>query len=225
MALIFGFSFWRSWSIFDDFMPEESNVERSAAPDEEDREMSKQDLIDYFVQEVTTYPNLEKKVKLARWDKDTVTLSIEDDKSEAKIKAVDNFITTFNKNSNYVKLKRTDSNGDIKIYFQEDTSGSAGRSGPGTGADYIIDLSYVEVSQDAAIFEQSLNQVFSHEMFHALGFTGHYSGSVCRLMSPDVCGSHISVNEEKLIQMLYATDIPPGLDESQIREYFKNWQP
>jgi hypothetical protein len=59
-------------------------------------------------------------------------------------------------------------------------------------------------------------------MFHALGFTGHYMGSVCRLMSPETCGSHLSVNEEKLIQMLYANDIPPGLDESQIRNYFQN---
>src|SRR4030042_4112908 len=181
---IFGISFWRSWADFGNVLPEDTNIEKSAAPDEEDKEMSKQELIDYFVQETTTYSGVDIKIKLSRFEKEIVTVSIEDDKSKDKTKAVNNFITIFNKNSTATSLKRVDSNGDIKVYFHADTSGSAGRSGPSTGADYVIDHADVKISEDAAIFEQSLDSVFSHEMFHAIGFTGHYSGSVCRLMSP-----------------------------------------
>lgn len=194
-------------------------------PDEEDIEMSKADLIDYFVTETTVWAGTDYPMKVTRFEKPIVKVSIADTPPEGGIQAVDDFIAKFNTNSNTVKLERTQSDGDIKIYFQKDTKGAAGRSGPSGSGNYIIDHANVKLDQKVAIFDQSMSSVLSHEMFHALGFTGHYNGSVCRLMSPTVCGSHFSINEERLIQMLYSTDIPIKSDESDIRTYFQNWEP
>lgn len=193
--------------------------------DEEDNEMSKTELLDYFVAETTVWPGYDQSIKVIKWEKPIVTVSIADTPLEGGIKAVDDFIARFNKNSNTVKLERIEKDGDIKIYFQEDTKGSAGKSGPSSGLDYTIDNANVKLDQKVAISDQVLNSVLSHEMFHALGFTGHYNGSVCRLMSPDTCGSHFSINEERLIQMLYSTNLPVESNESDIRAYFQNWNP
>lgn len=189
-----------------------------------DKELSKQELIDYFVAETTVYPGFNRPIKLMKWNKDIITVSIADTPPENGTKVVDKFISKFNSLSSSVQLQRVDTGGDIIIYFQASTQGAAGKSGPSTGADTIIDHAKIRISQEAAIFEQSLSSVLSHEMFHALGFTGHYQGSDCRLMSPDTCGSHLTINEERLIQMMYASNISDGLDETAIRAFFEaNW--
>lgn len=193
--------------------------------DEEDRAMTKDELIDYFVVLTTFYSTQDNPVKLARWNKETVTVSIADQPAEGGVAAVDDFITAFNRNSTTTKLQRVDQDGDIQIYFQASTAGSAGLSGPSTGADFTIDHADIKLSQEAAIFTQSLDSVLSHEMMHALGFVGHYYGNVCRLLSSKTCGSHLTVNEERLIKMLYGTDVPAGSGESEIRTYFQNWNP
>lgn len=201
------------------------NPDNTPRQDEENREMTKAELIDYFVIETTTYSSPDTPSKVARWEKPVVTVSVESQPSEQNIKAVDKFITKFNNNSSKTKLQRIENNGDIKIYFETDTAGSAGRSGPSSGADYIIDSGVIKLDERAGVFEQSLDSIFSHEMFHALGFTGHYESSTCRLMSPTTCGSRLTINEERLIQMLYNSGIPLGSDETQIRSYFQNWNP
>lgn len=201
------------------------NPDNTSQQDEEDQAMSHDELVDYFTILVTTYSSPETPSKVAKWDKPVVTISIENIPPENGIKVVDDFINKFNSNSTKTKLERTAKNGDIRIYFNVDTSGSAGRSGPSTGADYIIDSAQVKLDERVAVFEQSLSSVFSHEMFHALGFTGHYQGNDCRLMSTSTCGSHLSINEERLIQMLYSTDIPVKSGEPEIKAYFQNWNP
>ncbi|MFA6492638.1 MAG: hypothetical protein WCV58_00615 [Patescibacteria group bacterium] len=193
--------------------------------DEEDKEMTKSELIDYFVGETTVYPGFDKSIKVMKWEKPVVTISVADTPPEGGIKAIDDFINKFNNNSTKTKLQRIESDGDIKIYFQVSTDGAAGRSGPSSGADYIIDHANIKLSEEAAMFDQSLSSVLSHEIFHALGFTGHYQGSACRLMSPTVCGSRLTINEERLIQMLYSTDMPDGINESEIRSFLQNWSP
>lgn len=197
----------------------------STKQDAEDIEMSKADLVDYFVTETTVYPGYDKRIKLMKWEKPTITLSIEDMPPEGGINAVDDFVTIFNSNSTSAKMERIESGGDIKIYFQKDTKGVAGRSGPSSGADFTIDHADVKLDEKVAIFEQSLVSVLSHELFHALGFTGHYNGKECRLMSTNTCGSRLTINEERLIQMMYGTDISAESDESQIRAFFQNWNP
>lgn len=223
IVVLFGLRFVTGFNIIDIFsnQPSGSNTPK----DEEDIELSKANLIDYFVEETTIYPGLNQPAKVIRWEKELVFLSIADTPPEGAIKAIDDFINIFNRNSSKTKLSRVNSSGDIIFYFQADTRGAAGSSGPSTGADYIIDHANIKLSEDAALFQQSMESVLSHEIFHALGFTGHYSGNVCRLMSSSVCGSHLTINEERLIQMLYATEISSGADENQIREYFKNWSP
>lgn len=199
--------------------------DNTANQDEEDREMTKQGLIDYFVGETTVYPGADIVMKVIKWEKPVVTVSIADTPPDGGVQAVDDFIAKFNQNSTKTKLERIENNGDIKIFFQASTNGAAGRSGPSSGADYTIDHANIKLAGEVALFEQSLSSVLAHEMFHALGFTGHYTGNVCRLMSPTVCGSHLTINEEKLIQMLYSTDLPSGIGESEVRSYFQNWSP
>ena len=197
----------------------------STKKDAEDIEMSKAELVDYFVTETTFYSGVDRRIKLMKWEKPVITVSIEDASPEGGTKALDDFVTVFNSNSTNTKMDRVESGGDIKIYFQEDTKGSAGRSGPSSGADFTIDHADIKLDQKVAIFDQSLASILSHEIFHALGFTGHYNGEECRLMSPSTCGSRLAVNEESLIQMMYGTDIPAESDENQIRAFFQNWNP
>lgn len=201
------------------------NKQGSTSQDEEDKEMTKTELINYFIAETTVWPGVEKPMKVIKWKKDIVTVSIEDTPPEGGAKTVDEFIEKFNRNSSTAKLKRISNGGDIKIYFEKPTNGAAGKAGPSSGADYIIDLGYVELSEEATLFEKSLDQIFAHEMFHALGFYGHYKGDECRLMSPTTCGSHFTINEERLIKMLYGTEIPEGSDANDVRTYFQNWTP
>lgn len=201
------------------------NKNSTKTTDEEDLEMTKDELINYFVGETTVWPGISQPMKLIKWKKEIVSVSIEDTPPEKGVEAVDKFIEKFNQNSSSVKLNRVSQGGDIKIYFQAISDNVAGRAGPSSGADYTIDHANVNLSSKAALSEQSLDQVLSHEMFHALGFYGHYLESECRLMSPSACGSHFTINEERLIQMLYATDIPDGSDEQRIRSYFQNWSP
>lgn len=193
--------------------------------DEEDRQMTKAELIDYFVEETTTYSSPNTPIRVAKWEKPVVTVSIADVPPEGGEKTLNDFISKFNNNSIKIKLQHTEKDGDIKIYFQESTRGAAGLSGPSTGGDYTIDNADVKLAQDVALFEQSISSVLSHELFHALGFTGHYSGTTCRLMSTGTCGSRLTINEERLIQMLYATDLPSNSGEAEIRAYFQNWNP
>lgn len=200
-------------------------AENTKSGDEEDRQMTKQELVDYFVDETTTYPGVNQPMKSMAWDNRTVTASIEDQPPAGGEKALDDFISVFNNNSTTTKLEKVDSGGDIKIYFQASTGEAAGKSGPSSGDDFIIDRANVKISENAAVFEQSLSSVLSHEMFHALGFTGHYSGSTCRLMSSRTCGAHLTQNEERLIQMLYSSGLPVGSDEETIRAHFQNWTP
>lgn len=223
IIVIFGLRFFTGFNFINIFgnQPGDTKITQG----EEDLEMSKSDLIDYFVEETTIYPGLNRPTKVARWEKEIVTISIADTPPEGAIKTIDDFIIIFNRNSTKTKLKRVNSPRDIIIYFQADARGAAGSSGINTGTDYIIDHANIKLSEEAAFFQQSIESILSHEIFHALGFTGHYSGSVCRLMSKDVCGSHLTINEERLIQMLYATDLPTRADENHIREYFKNWSP
>ncbi|OGD57332.1 hypothetical protein A2V71_00740 [Candidatus Berkelbacteria bacterium RBG_13_40_8] len=189
--------------------------------DEEDVKMSQADLVDYFVDLTTVYPGVDREMKVIKWEKSPVTVSIEDQAPGGGEEALSNFISTFNNNSTEVKLERVQKDGDIKIYFQTPIS-SAGSAGPSTGADFAIDNAKIVLSENAAMFQQSLDSVLSHEMFHTLGFTGHYSGSVCRLMSKSVCGSHMTENEEELIKMMYSGNLPSGSDKTQIRAFFQN---
>lgn len=201
------------------------NPNTGRAKDEEDVLMSKDELINYFVAETTVYPGFDKKLKTMAWDKPVVTVAIADQAPENAPKIIDDFITTFNRNSTTTQLQRISGDADIKVYFQKDVGHVAGSAGPSSGADYIIDHATIRMSERSTLFDESLAQIFSHEMFHVLGFTGHYDTSTCRLMSPDTCGSHLSINEEKLIQMLYSSGLPIESDEAQIRAFFQNWSP
>lgn len=193
--------------------------------DEEDRVMTKDELVDYFVDLTTIYGGNNMPIKLMKWDKPVVTISPMDEPTPNGIKIIDDFITMFNANSTTTQLQRVDKGGDIKVYFKPAAGDAAGSAGPSSGADYVIDSATVKFGENAAVFEQTESQIFAHEMFHVLGFVGHYTGETCRLMSKNTCGSHVSKNEEKLIQMLYSTDISAELDETQIRTFFQNWQP
>ena len=197
----------------------------STKGDGEDVPMSKEELINYFVDETTVYGAGNVPINLEKWQRPVITLSLEDTPPVGGEGVVDNIIAFFNKNSTKTKIEKVLSNGDIKIFFQKDTKGAAGSSGPSTNGTAIIDHATVKLSEEATLFENSMESVLAHEIFHALGFVGHYPGEVCRLMSKDVCGSHLTVNEASLIQMMYSTDIPPGSNEAEIRAYFQNWQP
>ena len=202
-----------------------SSYKSSSSQDEEDIVLSKDELVNYFVEETTIWGAGNIPITLMKWDKPEVTISIADTAAEGGDKAIESIISKFNQNSTKVKLKQVAADGDTKIYFQASAGGAAGSSGPSTGGDSIIDNASVKLSEEAAMFSSSLESVLTHEIFHSLGFVGHYSGEVCRLMSKSVCGSHITINEERLVQMMYSTDIPAGSNETQIRAYFQTWTP
>lgn len=192
--------------------------------EDESVELSKPELIDYFVDLTIFYAGVDKPMELVMWKKKIVTVSIEDEPPESGSKVLEEFINKFNDLSSETKLQQVAKGGDIEIYFQVSTSGSAGKAGPSSGIDTIIDHAVVKISHEAALFEQGLEVVLDHEMLHALGFFGHYLGSDCRLMSPTTCGAKFSKNEEKLIKMLYSSKIDDGLDEAGIRSFFEsNW--
>jgi hypothetical protein len=190
---------------------------------QKDKPMTNAELINYFVEETTTNNGINTVVE--KWEKPTVTVSIADTPPDGADKAIGDFVTAFNKNSTKVQLKQVSTGGDIKVYFQKNASGNVGESIPVAGADHVIYNGEVRMSEESALFQTSLSAVFAHEMMHALGFTGHYSDSVCRLMDPKACGNHMTINEERLIQMLYSTDLPAGSNADEVRTYFQNWTP
>lgn len=200
-------------------------AQTNSSTSEKDKPMSNAELINYFVELTTTNNGINTKVE--KWEKPIVTISVADTPPEGADTAIDAFITTFNQNSTKVQLQKVAASGDIKVYFQKDASGAVGTSIPVAGADHVIYSGEVRMSQESALFASSLAAVFAHEMFHALGFTGHFSDpdGICRLMAPTACGNHMTINEERLIQMLYSTDIPVGLDAMGVRAYFQNWSP
>lgn len=201
-----------------------SSIKDNAFDKKQEILLSKSELVDYFVELATIYTGVDKPMELVMWKKKIVTVSIEDKLPEHGSKVVEEFISKFNNLTSETKLQQVAKGGDIKIYFQASINGSAGKAGPSSGVDTIIDHAVVKISQDSAIFEQSLEPVFAHEMLHALGFLGHYSGNGCRLMSPTTCGAEFSKNEEQLIKMLYSSKIDDGLDEQGIRSFFEsNW--
>lgn len=199
--------------------------ESTKKQDPEDREMTKAELVNYFVDLTTYWGDGKTKINLIKWDKPVVTISPADTPTENGIQIMDEFITMFNSNSTTTKLERVESGGDIKVYFTPAGPEVAGRAGPSSGVDHIIDSAYIKFGDNVTVFKQSESQVFAHEMMHALGFAGHYKGETCRLTSASTCGSHLTKNEERLIQMLYGTNISDNLDEGQIRSFFENWNP
>lgn len=197
----------------------------STKGDKEDVPMSKEELINYFVDETTIYSSGNVPIVLEKWERPVITLSVEDTPPEGADKVLDTIIAFINNNSTKTQVEKVASDGAIKIYFNKDTLGSAGRSGPSTNGTTVIDHANISLSEEAAVFSSSMEAVLAHEIFHGLGFVGHYPGEICRIMSKSVCGSHLTVNEARLIQMMYSTDIPSGSNETEIRDYFSNWNP
>lgn len=184
--------------------------------------LSKDQLIDYFIDETTTYPGVDVPMKVSRWEKEIVTLSLENTGPSYANSVIDEFIAKFNRKSKKTKLEKTESNGDIKVSFVPKIDGAGGKTGPSSGADAIIDSASVQISLETTTTSDALSFVFSHEIMHALGFVGHYLGDECRLMSGRICGAQMTTNEEKLIWMLYSSGIPLDSDATQIRDFFKD---
>ena len=63
--------------------------------DAEDKEMSKTELVNYFVTETTVYPGLDKQIKLMKWEKPVITVSLEDTPPDGGTKALDDFVKIF----------------------------------------------------------------------------------------------------------------------------------
>ena len=188
--------------------------------------LSKDELIDYFVEEVTTYAGVTIPMAVTRWNKPSVTVSLENEGPDYSKRVFNEFIDKFNKNSETVKLSLAEKGGDIKVTFYPTVpSSGGGNAGPSSGADAIIDSAQIGLANSEVANYEDLSRIFDHEMMHALGFTGHFKGNKCVLMSWMPCKGVMTANEEKLIWMMYSSGIPLNSDETQIRQFIQNWNP
>lgn len=181
--------------------------------------MSQNELVNYFITEVTTYGS--KTVPLQRWNKD-IKVQIEGESDVESLKLINEFIKRFNQNSKTVKMEKVSTGGNFVIQFKDASrKGLPGSAAFGSGNDCFIDGAVVEIGEEVGMLESLPDYTVNHEMFHALGFGGHYRSDVsCTLMSAKHCAKSFTANEDKLIQMLYNSNIPACSTETKIRDFF-----
>lgn len=183
--------------------------------------MSKAELTNYFSTETTNYGS--SKVTLSRWEKD-IKIMMKGESTAEYLALIDKFIERFNENSNTIKMSKVTTGGNFTIEFgKNSSSGMPGGAAFSSGDDCSIDGAVVSVGPEADMIETLPDYIINHEMFHALGFSGHYrSEESCTLMSATHCGESFTENEDKLISMLYNSGIPGCLDEAGIRSFFES---
>lgn len=202
-----------------------SGSKNASQKSESTGKLSKNEMIDYFVDTAFYDEDTYQAQKLNRWTDPEVTIGFNGDPSQAAIDTVDQFIRNFNSISTSVQLSRTKGNGDISINWGASNISSAGKTGYGQNPDGSILAASVYMGDIASTDDSAMFALLSHEMYHALGFH-HYSGADCRLMKAKTCGyDPYSENEKRLIEMMYSSGVPLGADESTIRTFFANWTP
>lgn len=197
------------------------------------------DILNYFV-ETTTYHggNNTDRIPLCRWTKNPITVEIKSGESPQTTKALDDVITEFN-NISDTKLQRAN-NGDISVYymprenFPADFSGKRDPKGYahwncgndqiiGSGYFYIDDTFFEDTPQ--LTYHDALLSITRHELFHVLGFYGHDLTKTrgCTTMSSIAClQKEYTQYDISAVRMMYNSNLPPGLNETEIREFFQN---
>ncbi|HOX41195.1 MAG TPA: hypothetical protein PK263_03300 [bacterium] len=211
-----GFSLSNITKSLDNIGKEEVSTQTPKKANKSYSPMSKNELINYFATETTTYGD--NTVKLSRWDKD-IRIKIEGEPNAEYLAELDSFISRFNTNSTSIKMFKVSSDSNLTIRFG--TGNKIGLAAFSAGDDCKIDGALVEVGPEADMVETLPDYIVNHEMFHALGFGGHYrSEESCTLMSAWHCSDSFTKNEDRLIQMMYNSKIPVCSDANQIKTFF-----
>lgn len=181
--------------------------------------MTSGELVNYF--SVISTTQKDKTVSLRKWNK-PIKVEIEGMPDQKSLELIDQFIARFNKNSQTIKMHKVESGGNFIVQFRDKTINNLpGSAAFGAGKDCFILGAVVEIGPEAGMLETLPEYTINHEMFHALGFGGHYRSNVsCTLMSAKHCAGNWTENEDKLVDMLYNSNIPACSNETQIKNFF-----
>lgn len=230
------FSFGSSSSSKEIPIPSAASSSASSPKTSPTASISKEDLLDYFVETTTYDGKMTKRLPVCHWTKNPITVEIQGDINDKTLVALDDAIKEFNAVSN-IKMERA-SPGDLLVYFlpvdqfpantlSEAIKGIAFTEPDGncvisSAKIYVDDTEFADSKQ--LTYHDALLLVTRHELLHALGFSGHdVKKRGCTALSSIACLTYDYTQYDiSAIKMLYNSGLPLCSGEADIRQFFAN---